>query len=103
MRESHGLRGQPRNPVNPGHFTNYGLSDEHEAVLQAWVEEHLRISAWPKPEAPDPDGKLLERIEKGVIRLWAPPLNDIHNPRKWPALRPLRRLMATDAEAWTAG
>lgn len=101
MRESHGLRGRPRNPSHPAYFSNFGLSDEHEAVLQAWVEEHLAIAAWPKP-ALDPDGKLLERVEASVIRLWAPPLNDTHNPRKWAALRPLRKRMANDAEAWTA-
>lgn len=101
LRESHGLRGQPRNTAKPGYFANFGLSDEHDAILQAWIERHLTLGVWEKPAAAvDLDGKLLAHVEKGVVGLWAPPLNDIHNPRKWKALRGVRAVMVDDARTW---
>lgn len=100
LRDSHGLRGQPRNPTKPAYFANFGLSDTHDTILQRWMEDNLTLSAWEKPLECEPDGKLLERIERGVIGRWAPPLNDTHNPRKWAAHEGIRHVMADDARTW---
>lgn len=98
LRDKYGLRGCPRDRNKPGHFANFGLSEEHDAILQAWIEANVTLGVWSKPAAaPDPDGRLLQHVERGLIALWAPPLNDANNPRKWPELRGLRAVMANDA------
>lgn len=103
LRDSYGLRGRPRNPAKPDYFPNFGLSEEHDAILQAWMEANVTVSVWETPvTAADPAGKLLEHVERGVIALWAPPLNDAHNPRKWRALRGIRSVMANDARLFAA-
>jgi len=42
-----GYHGMPRNPAKPGHFSNYGLSAEHDDDLSAWMRRRLRLALWP--------------------------------------------------------
>ncbi|MEL4317952.1 GIY-YIG nuclease family protein [Leifsonia sp. YIM 134122] len=98
LREQLDLRGQPRNPENPGHFSNFGLPDADDARLSTWMNEKLRISVWAKPET---DTELVN-VETAVIRAWEPPINIAKNPRKDVHLQAVRRAMADEARGWAS-
>ena len=99
-RESLGLRGMPRNPRNPGYFSNYGLSAAHDAVLTRWMKENLRLAVWPKPADCE---FALAKMEIALLAELKPPLNvrDVVTP--WTAqVKAARRVMANEAAAWAA-
>ncbi len=95
LRDPLQLLAQPRNPDNPGYFDRFGLDLASERVLQRWIGEHLEISTWVKPA-----GVRLLDVERGLLRLWTPPLNLTDNPGRWPELKKIRRVMADDARRW---
>ena len=97
LRETLGLRGIPRNPDKPAHFSNYGLSSEHDALLTAWMHRSLAISVWAAPPVLH---ERLADIERAVIRRWTPPLNLSGNPHPAPELSAARARMAAEARAW---
>lgn len=90
-----GLRGMPRNPAKPGHFSNYGLSTAQDTLLTSWMHAHLALAVWPA------DGTVpLRNVESAVIARWTPPLNLAGNPRPAPGLSAARAVMAAEARAW---
>lgn len=96
LREPLGLRGVPRNFANPGHFSNYGLSEEHDTILTSWMHQHLALAVWASDGSPGH----LKSVESDVIVQWAPPLNIAGNPRPTPGLTTARATMATEARTW---
>ncbi|MQA92620.1 MAG: hypothetical protein GEU90_20755 [Gemmatimonas sp.] len=93
------LHGMPRNPDNPGHFSNYGLSPRDDRRLTDWMKEHLRLAAWPKPR--ECEVPLID-IEREVLARLEPPLNlkDVITP--WAAMiKAARKSLADEARAWT--
>lgn len=98
LRETLGLRGQPRNPERPERFANYGLSAEHDAMLGTWMAEHLRMAVWPRPVG----APALATVEDLVIAHWTPPMNLERNAASpWRTdLKAARKAMADDARAW---
>lgn len=97
LHDSLQLRGIPRNPANPGHFSNYGLSVEHDLALAAWMHEHLTIAVWPS----NAGSSELRAVESAVIARWTPPLNLAGNPRPASGLSAARAAMAAEARVWT--
>lgn len=92
------LHGMPRNPDNPGHFSNYGLSLRDDRRLSDWMKEHLRLAIWPKP--PNCDAPLID-IEQYVLGRFQPPLNlkDVSTP--WaPMIKEARKILADEARVW---
>jgi len=95
------LRSQPRRLENPGYFDKFGLAVHHDEALQRWIGRHLTIAVWLKPpDAVDEDGRFLLGIERALLNLWTPPLNDKDNPAPWRELRKFRKVMADEARAW---
>ncbi|GAB2696619.1 hypothetical protein BKA24_001152 [Microbacterium marinum] len=97
LHDALGLRGIPRNPANPGHFSNYGLSAEHDSLLTAWMHRYLTLAVWPAHELTVP----LRDVESALIRKWVPPLNLAGNPHPAPHLKSARATMANEARTWT--
>jgi hypothetical protein len=96
-----GLRGMPRNPTTPGHYSNYGLSSEDDQKLTEWMERHLRLAVWSKPAGLT--GSLIA-VERAVLARLQPPLNlkDVDTP--WaPRIRQARKALADQARAWRPG
>lgn len=91
-----GYRGIPRNPVNPGHFSNFGLSVEHDDDLSAWMRRRLRLALWPHDEVTALDG-----IETDVLSATLPPLNLDKVATPWRGqVNTARKVLATQARAW---
>lgn len=91
------LHGIPRNPAKPDHFSNFGLSVEHDLLLTRWMHARLAVVVWAAPrifEMP------LADIERYVIRRWTPPLNLAENPAPATGLKAARAAMAAEAKAW---
>lgn len=97
LHDSLGLRGIPRNTAKPGHFSNYGLSPEHDALLTDWMHRHLLIAVWPADGLTVP----LRTVESAIIDQLTPPLNLAGNPRPAPGLSRARAVMAAEAREWT--
>lgn len=92
------LSGMPRNPDNPGHFSNYGLSPTDDRKLTNWMKEHLRLAVWPRPSGLDVP---LVDVERAVLARFQPPLNlkDVDTP--WaPMIKAARKALADEARAW---
>jgi hypothetical protein len=62
----------PRNPAKLAHFSNYGLSPEHDAALTAWTRERPHLAVWEKPLG---CRHPLTSIEVALILEWLPPLS----------------------------
>lgn len=93
------LKGMPRNPDKPAHFSNYGLSPADDRKLTGWMKEHLRLAVWPKPSSLVVP---LVDIERAVLSRLQPPLNlkDVDTP--WaPMIKAARKALADEARAWT--
>ena len=90
------LVAQPRNPLKPAYFANYGLEPEGDARLTAWMHEHLTLSVWPNVQ-----GVVLDELETGVLVELQPPLNlnKVRTPWK-EAVSQARRRLADDARKW---
>jgi hypothetical protein len=94
-----GLRGMPRNPDTPAYFASYGLSPAHDAALTRWMNEHVELATWPKPDD-CPFG--LETLEKAMLVDLRPPLNLQGVSTPWTSqVMSARRVMADEARAWT--
>lgn len=91
-----GYCGMPRNPANPGHFSNFGLSPEHDDDLSAWMERRLRLALWPHDVVADLDG-----IETDVLGEFVPPLNLDKITTPWrDQVKAARKVLAGEARAW---
>jgi hypothetical protein len=100
LRDSHGFRGVPRNPQKPGHFANYGLTREQDALLSEWMRDRVRLACWPLPAGCH---EALKLIEKEVFRLRLPPLNLKDVVTRWkPQIEAARRVLAAEARFWPA-
>ncbi len=90
------LVAQPRNPLKPAYFANYGLEPDGDARLTAWMEEHLTLSVWPNVQ-----GVVLDELETAVLVQLQPPLNlnKVRPPWKEDVSQARRRL-ANDARRW---
>lgn len=94
LKDSLDLRAIPRNPANPGYFSNYGLTVEAGAQLTAWMHTHLSLTVWERPAG---FTQPLAAVEINVIRQWMPPLNIRDNPRPLPRLSEARAVMTREA------
>lgn len=98
LRDTLGLRAQPRNPVKPGHFANFGLETEGDERLTAWMCANLRLATWPAPA-----GVHLGDLETSVLAVLEPPLNIDKVRTQWRAqVQVARKRMADDARRWAA-
>lgn len=94
----HGYEGIPRNPDNPGHFTNFGLSRADDDQLTDWMNRNLRIAVWPHEYAGD-----LDSIETQVLGEMVPPLNLNKVATPWRRqVKDARKLLAHQARVWEA-
>lgn len=100
LRDALDLRAVPRNPENPDHFSNYGLTPDGDARLTAWMHERLSLVVWERPEWLK---RPLLEVEVAIINQWMPPLNIRDNPRPLPRLRLARAAMTREASASQAG
>ena len=92
------LHGMPRNPANPGHYSNYGLSPDDDRKLTAWMKDNLCLAVWAAP--PGLDTPLIE-IERAVLSRLLPPLNlkDVATP--WSTkIKAARQTLAAEARSW---
>jgi hypothetical protein len=90
-----GYRGIPRNPDNPGYFSCYGLSAEHDDDLSQWMAQRLRLALWPQSVVK------LATIETAVLIELAPPLNIEKVVTPWRCqVKAARALLAREARAW---
>jgi hypothetical protein len=97
LRDSMGLRGIPRNPSNPGHFSNYGLSPAHDAELTRWMTSRLELAAWPKPAN---CRFSLGEIEAALLTELQPPLNLQGVSTPWTTkLKAARAVLADEARS----
>jgi hypothetical protein len=85
----------PRNLAKPDGSANYALDPPSDARLSTWMENHLRLATWVRP-----DGLVLGDIEIAVVLRLRPPLNldKVGEPRE--RLRRARRRLADQARAW---
>jgi hypothetical protein len=85
----------PRNLNKPDGSANFALDPASDDRLSNWMEHHLRLATWVKPE-----GAILGDVETAVVRLLRPPLNldKVGEPRD--RLRRARRRLADSARAW---
>lgn len=85
----------PRNLANPDGSANFALDPASDARLSTWMESHLRLATWIRPE-----GLVLGVIEAAVALRLRPPLNldKVGQPRD--RLRQARRRLADQARAW---
>jgi hypothetical protein len=91
-----GYAGHPRNPDNPSHFANYGLSKADDERLSAWMARRLTISFWPHRDAPALDG-----LETAVLRVLTPPLNLDKIVTPWRGdVRAARKVLADQARGF---
>lgn len=98
LREPLGLEGRPRNPAKPERPANYGLSQEHDDKLTAWMRKRLLLATWPKPEGCD---VALGTIEDELLALLEPPLNVTGVVTPWTSLvKDARKVMADEARLW---
>jgi hypothetical protein len=90
-----GYRGVPRNPDNPGYFSCYGLSVEHDEDLSQWMARRLRLALWPQ------SGVKLATIETAVLIELAPPLNIEKVVTPWRSqVKTARKALAQEARSW---
>lgn len=85
----------PRNLAKPDGSANFALDPASDARLSTWMESHLRLATWVRP-----DGFVLGDIETAVVLRLRPPLNldKVGEPRD--RLRQARRRLADKARAW---
>lgn len=96
LRGQLGLRGMPRNPAKPGHFSNYGLDPVGDEALTAWMRTHLRVAAWSSPPNVD-----LSDLETALLLSLEPALNIDKVRTPWRAqVRAGRAVLAAEARAW---
>lgn len=101
LRGSLGLRGLPRNLVNPERPENYGLSPEDDAKLTRWMRERLALATWSKPSACTVP---LADLERALIDELQPPLTLNRGTTHWSTrIKDARAMMAGEARAWMAG
>jgi hypothetical protein len=99
LHDTLGFRGIPRNPAKPAHFSNYGLSPEHDAALTAWMRERRHPVAWEKPlgcrQADEHRGGAHPRVASAA----QPRLrhHDVDEPGK-----AARAVMAGEARTWAS-
>jgi hypothetical protein len=90
-----GYRGVPRNPDNPGYFSCYGLSIEHDEDLSQWMARRLRLALWPQ------SGVKLATIETAVLIELVPPLNIEKVVTPWRRqVKTARAVLTREARAW---
>lgn len=98
LARSRGYRGVPRNPSNPEHFTNYGLSQAQDNDLSEWIRDHLRLAFWPHTG----DIGLVD-IEMEILQRLEPPLNLIKVSTPWRGqVTAARAVLAAEARRWRA-
>ena len=90
-----GLVAVPRNLAKPDGSANFALDQASEIRLSNWMQTHLLLSSWTKP-----DGAVLDEVETAGVSRLRPPLNldKVGEPRD--RLRAARRRMAAAARAW---
>lgn len=88
----------PRNLTKPDGSANFGLDSPGDARLSEWMEQHLSLATWVKPE-----NASLDELETVVVGRLRPPLNldKVGEPRV--RLRDARKRMAAEARAWRSG
>ena len=98
LRESLRLTAVPRNRANPGYYCNYGLEDDGDDRLTAWMHENLLIAVWPAPAGMSME--VLRDVEKALLREWPPPINIQHVEKPLERLKAGRTVMKLEAEQW---
>lgn len=90
------LQARPRNPKNPGHYSNYSVQEEGDRKLTEWMHTHLRLALWLRPGEDE-----LRPIESALLQHWKPPLNGQGVKTPWSdQLSKARKFMADEARAW---
>jgi hypothetical protein len=93
-----GYRGMPRNPDQPSYFSNYGLCQDRDDDLSAWMKARLRLAVWPHDVVAE-----LDTIETYVLGQLRPPLNLDKVVTPWrDQVRAARKMLAAEARAWRA-
>ena len=85
----------PRNLNKPDASANFALDPASDARLSTWMEHHLRLATWVKPE-----GTVLGDVETAVVLRLRPPLNLDKVGETRDRLRRARRRLADSARAW---
>jgi hypothetical protein len=99
LRDSMGFHAVPRNAANSGHYSNFGLAREDDALLSKWMRARLGLAHWAKPD--DCEVDRLKSVEQKVFRRLLPPLNlrDVDTP--WETqIEAARSVMAAEARRW---
>ena len=91
------LMAVPRNLAKPDGSANYSLDPAGDERLSRWMEEHLALAAWVKPEDVP-----LDEVETAVLLRLRPPLNldKVGEPRE--RLRRARGALAAASRMWAA-
>lgn len=93
------LHAKPRNPEIRDHFANYALAPAGDALLTAWMREHLLLAVWVSPSDLPPGG--LDALETEVLGRLLPPLNLDKVRTPWrQQVRASRKRLADEARAW---
>ena len=98
LRDKLGLVGIPRNQAKPERPANFALSPERDDALQTWIERHVELVTWVKPEACLDLGE----VEVSVIERLKPLLNLQDNEGRSAVVSEARKRMADDVRAWIA-
>jgi hypothetical protein len=94
-----GYRAMPRNPDNPSHFANFGLSCEHDKDLSSWMRDQLKLALWPHADPAE-----LDAIETAVLAELLPPLNLAKVTTPWrDQVSTARKGLAKQARDWGGG
>jgi hypothetical protein len=96
LAKERGYSGIPRNPENPSHFSNFGLSEQHDEDLSEWMRRELRIALWPHN-----DLAALGAIETLVLKQLLPALNLTKITTAWTSqVKDARKMLARQAREW---
>lgn len=97
LHDSLALRGEPRNPANPSHFSNYGLNARDDQELTKWMRARLDLAVWAKPPG---CRYTLGQIESVLLTELMPPLNLQGLVTPWTTkLKAARAVMAAEARS----
>ena len=74
LRERLDLEVIPRNPLKPGHYDRYGISEPDERTLGEWIDESVIVAQWPWTDVTQPFATLAD-AERAVLAAVEPPFN----------------------------
>lgn len=96
LRDQLELHAVPRNLAKPDGSANYAVEAEGDGRLTSWMQRHLSLAFWRRP-----DDVVLDEVETLVLEALRPPLNLAKMGTSGDKrVKAARAAMAAEARAW---